>query len=140
KDRQQTRRLRVGQSEEGSRVDTDEFDQEARHAGENQIIGKNLAARFGAAQGFGAHVPKEGGDGEPDEQFVERGWINAAIGWPAQLHAGIGGGDHTVRERHSPGPLPGGGLAVIAVSGKKAADASDSVTYTSRGGANIEKQ
>ncbi len=121
-------------------IDADELDQKTRNTGQNQVIVKNFAAGFGAAQRFCSHVPEKRGNGEPDEKFIERRGVHAAVGRPAPLHAGFGGGNHTLRERHPPWPVPGRGLTVVAVSGKQAADSADRVTHARRGRTNIQKQ
>src|SRR5579885_1844710 len=123
-DRDETRGLGVGQAKEGARIDSNELDEEAGDASEDEVGGENSAAgehRRGRFAKLGsAKTPEHPGDAEENEEFVQGSWVDA-----------LGRGDDAVGKAHAPGER--GGDAVVAVAGKQAANASDGVPGGSSG-------
>ena len=118
--------LGVGHAEERARIDPDDLYQEACNSCQNQVQGKQLAGEFWIAHPPGANLPEQRANGAPDEEFVERRWVNA-----------IAGGNDTIGKTHSPGKISG--PPIIAISREEAANAADGVTDGSGGSASVEE-
>src|SRR5260370_15559424 len=119
--------MRVGKTEERSRVDADKFNQKSGRTSKDQIGAKYFDPGRRASGCLLPHMPQECRDGYPNEKFIDGSGVTAAVGRPAPLDAGFGRRNHAVRKGHPPRPRPRRGPAVVAVTGEQAANAPDGV-------------
>jgi len=103
-------KLRIRQSPEDFGVAANEFHQEARDTGEDEVLAYDgtCAVRFGPA------TPEKVADDKASEKFIERRGVDTREG-----------GLNSVGEAHGPGKR--GGDAVAAIAGEKTADSSDAI-------------
>jgi len=123
--------VRHGVAEVDAGIDADELYEETADAAEDEVFACQEAER----EGLGGTLPEPRGDGEGEEEFIDRGGLDGRRG---RVGEDEGAGVLGEAVHHVDAPGEGGVDAVVAVAGEQAADAAYAVADGSGGGGEIE--